>query len=477
MKFTSLALVASMAINGVANAESDCAPCNGVCSVRGDPHVTSFAGKTYKLDPSGKWNNLYTSGRSQVTAKISGSKEGEYITELRIGGKVITAKSLCSEAGEKHTEMQLQGAKVTINCAKPKVGQCDKVDCSLWHLDVLIKKTDMSKDAQKKETGACTFGCDCGNKPSPSPSPSPSGDDCKDLVMSLCGKAPKGCNMFGGNDRKSKCDSYDKCLNKNSKNLNNKKHQCLPKPGPSPSPSPGPSPGPQNNCKSVVTEKCGKAPKGCKIFGDNKNKDKCASYDKCVDRHDKYYDQLVKLNCLPNPSPSPSPSPKPSGETCTCTARCTAYGDPHVKSFANEQYKTSTGGEKNINMYSLGKFSATAHVSDHMSKEYMTEFYHNKKEIISTKKCKDNESVKFNEELKDGSMVFGQVTCRTNPQGFRYLNVRLAKQFSVDADSGVMSAGAGNMSFEAMKKTIGGSGECMFADKKAPKTSNIVCKC
>merc|ERR1712054_150006 len=105
-----------------------------------------------------------------------------------------------------------------------------------------------------------------------------------------------------------------------------------------------------------------------------------------------------------------------------------------------------------------GKFTATAHISDYK-----------KKEIISTKKCKDNESVKFNEELKDGSMVFGQVTCRTNPQGFRYLNVRIAKQFSVDADAGVMSSGAGNMSFEAMKKTIGGSGECMFADESAPK--------
>merc|ERR1739847_89233 len=127
------------------------------------------------------------------------------------------------------------------------------------------------------------------------------------------------------------------------------KLNCLPKPGPSPSPTPSP-PSPAQDCKSVAKKDCGAAPKGCKIFGGN-SKSKCESYDKCIDKHHK---ELEKLNCLPSPSPSPSPGPKPSGDTCTCTAKCTA----------------------------------SAHISDFKSKEYMTEFYHNGKENISTKNCK-----------------------------------------------------------------------------------------
>lgn len=466
MKFATIALVASVAFNGVANAESDCPPCNNICEVKGDPHVIAFSGKKYKLDPSGKWNNLYTSGSSKVTAKISGAKQGQYITQLRIGGKSYSTSNYCKEGNSKSTTVEIKGAKVTFACAKPKPGQCDKVDCNLFHFDVKVKKTDSSDSAQKSETGACTFGCDCGNKPTPSPS----GKDCNTLVHELCGEAPKGCNKFGGNS-KDKCNSYDACIEQNRKKLDNKKVHCLPKPGPSPTPAP---PSPAQDCKSVVKKDCGAAPKGCKIFGSNSNS-KCKSYDKCIDKH---HNELEKLNCLPSPSPSPSPGPKPSGGKCTCTAKCTAYGDPHVKSFANEQYKTSTGGSKSINMYSAKGFTATAHISDYKSKEYMTEFYHNGKKIISTEKCSPNQSVKFSQYLSDGSRMFGMVTCRTNPTNFKYLNVRLAKQFSVDAGSSVMASGAGVQDFNVMKKVIGGSGECMFVDKNAsPKNSNVRCTC
>jgi len=467
MKFATIALVASVAFNGVANAESDCVPCNHVCEVKGDPHVITFSGKHYMLDPSGKWNDLYTYGKSKVAARISGKNKGQYITQLHIGGKTYKTTDYCKEGSSKSTTVEIKGAKVTFQCAKPKAPQCDHVDCSLFHFDVKIKKTDTSDSAEKSETGACTIGCDCGNKPTPSPSAP--GNDCKSVAKKDCGAAPKGCKIFGGNS-KSKCESYDKCIDKHHKEL--EKLNCLPKPGPSPSPTPSP-PSPAQDCKSVAKKDCGAAPKGCKIFGGN-SKSKCESYDKCIDKHHK---ELEKLNCLPSPSPSPSPGPKPSGDTCTCTAKCTASGDPHVKSFANEKYKTSTGGNKKITMYSAKGFTATAHISDFKSKEYMTEFYHNGKEVISTKNCKLNQSAKFNQNLSDGSRVSGMVTCRKSPTNFMYLNVRLTKQFSVDASSSVMAHGAGVQEFAAMKSTIGGSGECMFADKHAPQYGNINCQC
>jgi len=130
-----------------------------------------------------------------------------------------------------------------------------------------------------------------------------------------------------------------------------------------------------------------------------------------------------------------------------------------------------------MTMYSAKGFTATAHISDFKSKEYMTEFYHNGKEVISTKNCKLNQSAKFNQNLSDGSRVFVMITCRKSPTDFMYLNVRLTKQFSVDASSSVMAHGAGVQEFAAMKSTIGGSGECMFYDKNAPQYSNINCQC
>jgi len=465
MKLATIALVASVAFNGAVNAESDCVPCNHVCEVKGDPHVITFSGKHYMLDPSGNWNDLYTSGKSKVAAQISGKNKGQYITQLRIGGKTYKTTDYCKEGSSKSTTVEIKGAKVTFECAKPKAPQCEYVDCSLFHFDVKIKKTDTSDSAQKSETGACTIGCDCGNKPTPSPS----GNDCNTLVKELCNTPPKGCNKFGGNN-KDKCDSYDACIEKNRNKLDNKKVHCLPKPGPSPTPSP---PSPAQNCNTLVKELCNTPPKGCNKFGGN-SKSKCESYDKCIDKHHK---ELEKLNCLPSPSPSPSPGPKPSGDTCTCTAKCTASGDPHVKSFANEKYKTSTGGNKKMTMYSAKGFTATAHISDFKSKEYMTEFYHNGKEVISTKNCKLNQSAKFNQNLSDGSRVFVMITCRKSPTDFMYLNVRLTKQFSVDASSSVMAHGAGVQEFAAMKSTIGGSGECMFYDKNAPQYSNINCQC
>jgi hypothetical protein len=343
MKFATVIVAASVAANAAAAngaASGACPPCGGpVCEIKGDPHVVPWgASKSYKLDP--KKNNLLYSmhGKDKITAHVSPSGTGEYVLSVSVGGKTYHATD-CEKVGL-YKSVNIPNADVSVSCAKPKSNMCSKVDCSKFHFDVVIKRQDPTIPFTKEDQKAlCNVGCECGSSPSKS---------CDDIIANCLSNKPKECNKWGGNDGNQNCASYDKCLKPHEEEL--KKQNC---PAPSPTPTPGQS------CDDIIAKCLSNKPKECNKWGGNDGNQKCASYDKCLKPHEK---ELKKHNCPvpsptpspgPGPSPSPGPGPSPSGNKCTCTAKCTAFGDPHLKSFDNTVTKTNVGhGKKNGNVRS-----------------------------------------------------------------------------------------------------------------------------
>jgi len=461
MKFATVLLAATVAANAAtakrANAGA-CPPCGGsTCEIKGDPHIVPWgAKKSYKLDP--KKNNLLYSleGKNKVTARVSPSGTGEYVTSVTLGGKTYYAKD-CEKMGLFKT-VSIPNAKVSIFCAKPKAPMCKIVDCSLYHFDIDIERDDTSIPFTKKDQKAlCNVGCECGG--------SPSGETCDDIIADCLSDKPKGCNKWGGNDGNEKCASYDKCLKPHEKEL--KKNNC-----PAPSPTPTPS---GETCDDIIADCLYDKPKGCSKWGGNDGIEKCASYDKCLKPHQK---ELKKNNCpVPSPTPSPGPGPSPSGDKCTCTARCTAFGDPHVKSFDNTRTKTTIGHNKKMDLYTVKGGSVQAWIDGGKTgdKEFMTKLYFNNKMILDASKCKDGEGARF--QSKDGS-VKGKGTCRNNsPDGTMHINIQLQKHFEISAQSSIMKQhGAGNQVFADIKSYIGGKGFCMEGNGRH-ENSNVNCRC
>jgi hypothetical protein len=228
-------------------------------------------------------------------------------------------------------------------------------------------------------------------------------------------------------------------------------------------------------CAEVLVEACGESPSKCDSSSMN-----AAELNECYEQEDKYYscveENEAELHKVCHKLPTFHNTTVNVGE-CTCRARCTAKADPHITTFDGSRYKTDVGGsESKMTMYAIDDFSLEASINDFgKNKEYITEVFHNGESILNIADCKKSlKPVIYEEELSDGSVVKGKVTCQRSPGiDTWYLDIDLAKLFSVKSDAMVRGAGYADM----YQAAIGGTGECTSVDQGKAGKSKVQCTC
>jgi hypothetical protein len=476
-----IALVAvAVAVSG-SNAEI-CKPCHHKCEIKGDPHVIAFNKEHYKLDPKKGWNNLFTDGKTHVHAKITGNKDGEYIHEVKVNNKHHSSSG-CKGHGNLF-EHSSHGTKVVGKCRYPKKPMCKKpgVDCKKMHIDVEVTRKHDGKNEKPhvrklRESGACTHGaekqsfkCGCGDDtPKPHPKPHHPKPHHKPSEKPTSGPKP--------HHPKPHHKPSDKPTSEPKPDDPKPHHKPSNKPTPNPTagPKPGPKPSNKPTCAEVLVEACGESPSKCDTSSMN-----ATELDECYEQEDEYYscveENEAELHKACHRLPTFHNTTVNDGE-CTCTAHCTAKADPHITTFAGARYKTDVGGSKSkMTMYAIEDFSIEASVNDFgKNKEYITEVFHNGESILNIADCKKNlKPVIYEEELSDGSVVKGKVTCHRSPGiDTWYLDIDLAKLFSVKSDAMARGAGYADM----YQAAIGGTGECTSVDQGKAGKSKVQCTC